>query len=97
MTGAASPEVCDPNKLPISTGEAPDGRYNIPEAIDDIEREVTMSDAEVLIPPPALVRERLAKNVREARMLRSLLRLSVRISEDRHRDRQPKQELVGAQ
>jgi hypothetical protein len=40
----------------------------------------------VLIPPPAAVREQLARNLRENRLLRSLLRLSERAAEDRHRD-----------
>ncbi len=37
-----------------------------------------MSSRKVLVPHPRLVQERLAKNYREARILRSLLRLSVR-------------------
>lgn len=36
-----------------------------------------------LIPPPRIVRERLAKNLRESRLLRSLLRLSRRAAEER--------------
>lgn len=40
-------------------------------------------DAERLIPPPDLVRAELARSVREARRLRSLLRLSVREEQDR--------------
>ncbi len=70
---------------PISSGRASDGRYDVHEAIDDIEREANMSDVEVLIPPPALVRERLARNVSEARVLRSLLRLSVQIADAKDR------------
>jgi hypothetical protein len=70
---------------PISSGRASDGRYDVHEAIDDIGREVNMSDVEVLIPPPALVRERLARNVREARLLRSLLRLSVQSADAKDR------------
>ncbi|CAN5898901.1 hypothetical protein BH23PLA1_BH23PLA1_27110 [soil metagenome] len=38
-----------------------------------------------LIPPPPLVRERLAQHIREGRILRALLRLSVRAAEERHR------------
>lgn len=36
-----------------------------------------------LIPPPRIVRERLANNLREGRLLRSLLRLSRRAAEER--------------
>jgi len=39
---------------------------------------------EPLIPPPPVVRERLAIHVREARMLRALLRLSVRAEDARN-------------
>jgi hypothetical protein len=39
-----------------------------------------------LIPPPPIVRERLARHIREGRLLRSLLRLSVRAAEERHRE-----------
>lgn len=56
-----------------------------------------MSEAQALIPPPAIVREKLARNVREARVLRSLLRLSVRIAEERHREQQPTREMATAQ
>jgi hypothetical protein len=44
-----------------------------------------MSEAQALIPPPGVVREKLAQSVREAQWLRSLLRLSVRAAEERHR------------
>lgn len=37
---------------------------------------------ELLIPPPAVVRDRLARNLRENRLLRSLLRLSERAAEE---------------
>jgi len=43
-----------------------------------------MSDPDKLIPPPPVVRDSLARNIRERRLLRSLLRLSVRASEERH-------------
>jgi hypothetical protein len=43
-----------------------------------------MSESQALIPPPAVVRQKLARTVREAAVLRSLLRLSVRVAEDRH-------------
>ncbi len=39
----------------------------------------------VLIPRPPVVREKLAANIREGRLLRSLLRLSIKAAEDRHR------------
>jgi hypothetical protein len=42
-----------------------------------------MSEPQVLIPPPPVVRERLAHNIREGRLLRSLLRLSLRAAEER--------------
>jgi hypothetical protein len=42
-----------------------------------------MSDHEGLIPPPPLVRDRLARTIRECRLLRSLLRLSIRAAEGR--------------
>jgi hypothetical protein len=42
-----------------------------------------MSEPEKLIPSPPVVRDRLARNIRERRLLRSLLRLSVRASEER--------------
>lgn len=48
-----------------------------------------MSEAEALIPPPGVVRERLAKSVREAQLLRSLLRVSVRAAEERYRNERP--------
>jgi hypothetical protein len=40
-------------------------------------------DETALIPSPAVVRAELARSVREARRLRSLLRLAVRAEEDR--------------
>jgi hypothetical protein len=42
-----------------------------------------MSESEKLIPPPPVVRDRLARNIKERRLLRSLLRLSIRAAEDR--------------
>jgi hypothetical protein len=42
---------------------------------------------EALVPPPPVVRERLAENLEEARLLRRLLRLSERFAERRHRRR----------
>jgi hypothetical protein len=39
-----------------------------------------------LIPPPPVVREKLAANYREARLLRSLLRVSLAAAEERHRE-----------
>lgn len=43
-----------------------------------------MSTNEELIPPPPIVREKLARNIEEGRLLRDLLRLSVRAAEHRH-------------
>ncbi len=46
---------------------------------------------EELIPRPPVVRERLAKSLRETRLLKRLLRLSVEAAEERHRQaNQPK-------
>lgn len=57
-----------------------------------------MSEAQALIPPPAVVREKLSNAVRDAQYLRSLLRLSVRVAEERRRDEQrPSRELAAAQ
>jgi hypothetical protein len=47
-----------------------------------------MSDDRILIPPPPLLRERLAKNIREGRLLRALLRLSIRACQEKDRDNQ---------
>jgi hypothetical protein len=44
-----------------------------------------MGDAQTLIPSPPVVRDRLARNIREGRLLRALLRLSIRAAEERHR------------
>jgi hypothetical protein len=44
-----------------------------------------MTDTLRLIPSPPVVRERLAHNIRERRLLRALLRLSVRAVEDSQR------------
>jgi hypothetical protein len=41
-----------------------------------------MSEPEKLIPSPPIVRVRLARNLKERRLLRSLLRLSVRADEE---------------
>jgi hypothetical protein len=38
-----------------------------------------------LIPPPPVVRERLAIHIREGRLLRALLRVSIRAAEERQR------------
>jgi len=46
-----------------------------------------MSTPEEIIPPPPVVREKLARHIREGRLLRSLLRLSVRAAEERHRQK----------
>jgi hypothetical protein len=41
-------------------------------------------DAEILIPKPDVIRQRLAKVVRERTVLEKLLKLSVQAEEDRH-------------
>jgi hypothetical protein len=54
-----------------------------------------MQGHDEIIPRPPVVRERLAQSLREARLLRRLLRLSAEAAEERHhetlapRDRQP--------
>lgn len=45
-----------------------------------------MTAHDELIPPPPIVRERLATHIRHGRLLRALLRLSVRAAEERHRE-----------
>jgi len=56
-----------------------------------------MSEQETIIPPPPLVRDRLARSLREARLLRRLLRLSVAAAEERHRETasKPRQTAAG--
>jgi hypothetical protein len=46
---------------------------------------MSMSMSKELIPPPPIVREKLARHIRQGRLLRALLRLSVRAAEERHR------------
>jgi hypothetical protein len=45
-----------------------------------------MQGHDEIIPRPPVVRERLAQSLREARLLRRLLRLSVEAAEERHRE-----------
>jgi hypothetical protein len=45
-----------------------------------------MPDSDDIIPRPPLVRERLARSLRQARLFRRLLRLSVEAAEERHRE-----------
>jgi hypothetical protein len=45
-----------------------------------------MQTSDDLIPRPPTVRERLARAVREARLLRRQLRVSVAAAEERHRE-----------
>ena len=56
-----------------------------------------MSDPEKLIPPPSLVRDRLARNIKERRLLRTLLRVSVDAAEvvREHGPAQPLHEAIG--
>lgn len=60
-----------------------------------------MSACDELIPPPPVVRERLAASLRQANLLRRLLRLSVRAAEERQRpaltapERQPEADRPG--
>ena len=43
-----------------------------------------MSQQQELIPAPPVVRERLARHIKEGRLLRSLYRLSIKAAEERH-------------
>lgn len=54
-----------------------------------------MSDDQVLIPPPPVLREKLARNLREARILRGLLRLSIKAAENDNRESPPSPQLQG--
>jgi hypothetical protein len=45
-----------------------------------------MSEPDKLIAPPPIVRDRLARNIKERRLLRALLRLSVRAAEECRRE-----------
>jgi hypothetical protein len=56
---------------------------------------IIMSEPEKLIPPPPVVRTRLAKNLKERRILRALLRLSVRAIEETGPDEKPEGRHVG--
>jgi hypothetical protein len=53
--------------------------------ISTFTQEGSMSVSSDIIPAPPLVRDKLAQNIREGRLLRALLRLSVRAAEERHR------------
>jgi len=55
-----------------------------------------MSTYHELIPRPPIVRESLARHIREGRLLRSLLRLAVRAAEEWHRQEhhEPQAEVV---
>ena len=48
-----------------------------------------MNANDELIPPPPVVQEKLARNYREARILRSLLRLSVRFAKEAYQRQLP--------
>ncbi len=48
-----------------------------------------MSTREELIPRPPIVRERLARSLRETKLLKRLLRLAVAAAEERHREAAP--------
>ena len=52
-------------------------------------REAFMTETQQLIPPPPVIRDRLARAVREARLLRALLRLSIQIAEYRDDNQAP--------
>jgi hypothetical protein len=44
---------------------------------------MNMPDNEPIIPPPPVVRDRLARSLRESRLLRRLLRLSVAAAQEK--------------
>ena len=46
-----------------------------------------MSTSEELIPRPPVVRERLARSLREIKLLRRLLRVALAAAEERHREK----------
>jgi hypothetical protein len=46
-----------------------------------------MNPSDELVPHPPIVREKLAQSLRETRRLRKLLRLSVELAEERHREK----------
>jgi hypothetical protein len=48
-----------------------------------------MNERHELIPPPPVVRDRLAQNIKERRLLRSLLRISIRAAEERRQEAPP--------
>jgi hypothetical protein len=50
---------------------------------------MTVQDREDIIPRPPIVRDRLARALREARLLRRQLRLSEAAAEERHRETAP--------
>lgn len=56
-----------------------------------------MSEPEKLIPPPPVVRDRLARNIKERRLLRSLLRIAVRAAEELRQEgnQEPRHEADG--
>jgi hypothetical protein len=56
-----------------------------------------MSTSEELIPRPTVIRERLARSLRETKLLKRLLRLSVEAAEERHQESAsvPRQETAG--
>jgi hypothetical protein len=54
-----------------------------------------MSDSEKLIPSPPVVRDQLARTVKEMRLLRSLLRVAVRAAEQRHHPEPVHQPILG--
>ncbi len=49
-----------------------------------------------LIPPPPVVRQRIADHIREGRLLRAQLRVSIQAAEERHRQPNPDSRLQPA-
>jgi hypothetical protein len=58
---------------------------------------MSMHTSDELIPRPPAVRERLARALREARLLRRQLRVSIAAAEERHRENasEPRHEIAG--
>ena len=52
-----------------------------------------MKNVESLVPPPPVIRHKLADNIRERRILKSLLKLALKADEDRHESERREQTL----
>lgn len=59
-------------------------------AVEELRRRHPMSVDCDLIPPPKVVRERLAEHIRQQKLLTRLLRLSIKAAEEKQAQAQPK-------